>query len=73
MYFHDYKLAIEIDKNEHSDRHIDYERKRQKAIEQKMGCKFIRIDPEKEEFDIFRAIREIFRHIKQSIKKILIN
>ena len=73
MYFHNYKLAIEIDKNEHSDRHIDYERKRQKAIEQKMGCKFIRIDPEKEEFDIFRAIREIFRHIKQSTKKILIN
>ena len=73
MHFHDYKLAIQIDKNEHSDRHIDYEIKRQKAIEQKMVCKFIRIDPEKEEFDIFRAIREIFRHIKQSTEKTLIN
>ena len=38
-----------------------------------MVCKFIRIDPEKEEFDIFRAIREIFRHIKQSTEKTLIN
>ena len=73
MYFHDYKLAIQTDKNEHSDRHIDYEIKRQKAIEQKMVCKFIRIDPEKEEFDIFRAIREIFRHVKQSTEKTLIN
>ena len=24
LYFHDYKLAIEIDKNEHSNRNIDY-------------------------------------------------
>ena len=28
LYFHDYKLAIEIDENEHNDRNIDYERKR---------------------------------------------
>ena len=25
IYFHDYKLAIETDENEHSDRNIDYE------------------------------------------------
>ena len=37
------------------------------------GYKFIRIDPEKEDFDIFKAIKEIFRHIKQSTKKTLIN
>ena len=28
--FHDYKLAIEIDENGHSDRNIDYKIKRQK-------------------------------------------
>ena len=27
--------------------------KRQKAIEQELSCKFIRIDPDKEYFDIF--------------------
>ena len=64
MYFNDYKLAIEIDENVHSDRNIDYELKRQKAIEQELGCKFIRIDPDKEYFDIFRNMNEIFRHIK---------
>ena len=66
--FHGYKLAIEIDENGHSDRNLEYEIKRQKAIEQELGCKFIRIDPDKEDFDIFRAINEIFRHIKQSTK-----
>ena len=30
LYFHDYKLAIEIDKNEHSNRNIDYKIKKQK-------------------------------------------
>ena len=44
--------------------------KRQKAIEQELGCEFIRIDPDKEDFDIFNAISEIFRHIKQLSNKL---
>ena len=71
--FQDYKLTIEIDENGHSDRNIDYKIKRQKVIEQELGCKFIRIDPDKEDFDISVTINEIFRHIKQSTKKTLIN
>ena len=47
--------------------------KRQKAIEQEIGCKFIRIDPDKEEFDIFKTANKTFSHIKQSTKKTLIN
>ena len=62
LYFHEYKLEIEIDENNHSNRNIDYEINRQKAIEQELGFKFIIIDPHKEEFDIFKAINEIFRH-----------
>ena len=64
--FHDCKLAIKIDENRHKDRNIDYKIKRQPAIGQKLGCKFIRIDPNKEDFYIFKDITEIFRHIKQS-------
>ena len=41
LYFNDYRLAIEINENGHSDRNIDYEIKRQKAIERERGCKFI--------------------------------
>ena len=70
LYFYDYNLAIEIDKNGHSDRNIDYEIKRQKTIEQELDCKYIRIDPDKEDFDIFKTFNEIFRHIKQSTKKL---
>ena len=47
LYFHDHKLAIETDENGHSDRNIDYEIKRQKAIEKELGCKLIRIDLDK--------------------------
>ena len=53
LYFHDYKLTIKVDENGHSDRNIDYEIKRKKAIEQELGCTFIKIDPHTEEFDIF--------------------
>ena len=71
--FHHYKLVTQIDENGHSNRNIDSEIKRQKAIEQKLICKFIRIDPEKEDFNIFRTINKIFRQTKQSSKNILIN
>ena len=38
--------------------------KDKKAIKQELGWAFIRTDPNKEDFDIFRAINEIFRQIK---------
>ena len=63
---------MKIDENGHSDRNTGYEIKRQKVTKQKLGCEFIRIDP-----DIFKAINQIFRHFKQSsnqsTKKILID
>ena len=40
IYFHDYKLAIEVDEKSHKDRNIDHEIKRQKALEKKLGCEF---------------------------------
>ena len=73
LYFHDCKLTIEIDENGHSGRNIDYEIQSQKAIEQELGFKFIRTEPDKEDFDIFRASNKIFRHSKQSTKTTLIN
>ena len=43
------------------------------AINRKLGCKFIIIDPGKRYLNIFRAINEVFRQIKQSTKKTLID
>ena len=45
----------------------------QKAIEQERDCQFIRIDPDKEDFDFFKTINDKFRRIKQSTKQVLIN
>ena len=69
MYFPEYRLAIEIDENGHSNRNIENEIKRQKAIEQELDCKFTKVDADKEDFDIFKTINEVFRHIKQLTKK----
>ena len=46
LYFHEYKLAIEIDELGHNDRNIDYEIQRQRATEKEPGCVFIRINPD---------------------------
>ena len=69
LYFHDYKLAIEVDEKGHKDRNIDHEIQRQKAIEKRLGCEFIIINPDEENVNICKVKKEIFRHIKESIKK----
>ena len=67
-YFPKYKLAIEIDEQEHNDRDIAYETERQKAIEKKLGCEFNRINPVKESFNIFVEIGKIQNYITKSTK-----
>ena len=69
LYFHEYKLAIEVDELGHNDGNIDYEIQRQKAIEKELGCVFFRSNLNQEKFNIFKAINEIYRHIKVSTKK----
>ena len=54
LYFHKYKLAIEIDELGHNDRNIDYD-----------YCVFIRINRDAVDFNIFREINKIHRHIKK--------
>ena len=66
LYFHKYKLAIEVDELGHNDRNIDYEIQRQRAIEKELGCVFIRINPDEKDFNIFKEINKIYRHITQS-------
>ena len=67
--FHDYKLAVEIDEYNHEYRDIGCEIKKQNALEKELGYKFIRINPDKENIKAFKAINEVFRHIKESNKK----
>ena len=44
VYFNKVLLAVEIDEKGHTDRDLIFEEKRQKALEKKLGCKFIRIN-----------------------------
>ena len=73
LYFHKYKLAIEVDELGHNDRNIDYEIQRQKALERELSCVFIRINPDEKDFNIFKEINKIHRHIKKSSKESLID
>ena len=72
LYFHEYKLAIGVDELGHNDRNIGYEMQRQKALEREFNCVFIRINPNENNFNIFKEINKIHRHIKKSSKKSLI-
>ena len=72
LYFHKYKLAIEVDELGHNNRNIDYEIKRQQALERELNCVLIRINPDAIGFNIFREINKIHRHInklKEQTKK----
>ena len=54
LYFHKHKLAIEVDELGHADRNFSNETERQKALEKKLDCMFIRINPDEENFNIFK-------------------
>ena len=56
---------MEVDEKGDKDRNIDHEIKRQKAIENDLGCKIIRINPDEENFNILTVKNKIFRQIKE--------
>ena len=45
LHFPEHKLVIEVDEKSLSDRYNNHETGRPKAIEEKLGCMFIRINP----------------------------
>ena len=69
LHFHKYKLAIEVDELGHNDRNIDYEIQRQRALERELNCVFIRINPDAVDFNIFKEINKIHRHINKLTKQ----
>ena len=62
LYFHKYKLAIEVDELGHNDRSADHEIQRQRALERELNCVFIRINPDAIDLNIFKEINKIYRH-----------
>ena len=70
LYFLKHRLAIEIDEKGHNNGNIGNETERQKAIEKKLDCEFIRINPDGKDFDVYVEIGKIYNHIKESNKKL---
>ena len=68
LYFPNYKLAIECDEHNHSNRDKTYEKKRQKYIENKLGATFIRFNPDERNFDILNVISDIHYYMKNHDK-----
>ena len=69
LYFHKYKLSIEVDELGHTDRNINNEIERQRALEKELNCVFIRIDPDEPNFNMLKDINKIYRHINQVTKQ----
>ena len=65
LYFHKYKLSVEVDELGHTDKNINDEIERQRALERELNCVFIRINPDEPDFNILREINKMHRHIKQ--------
>ena len=64
-YFLKYKLAVEIDEHNHEEWDNEKELMRENAIKQKLGSKFIRINPDDEKFNINIETGRIFEYIKE--------
>ena len=67
-----HNTLFQADELGHNDRDIDYEIQRQRKLERELDCVLIRIIPDELDFNIFKEIKNINRHIKKSSKKYLI-
>ena len=61
-------LVVEIDERDHDNGDPDYEGRRQKELE-KLGYYFIRINPDRWNFDEYEEFGRIQKHIEKSTKK----
>ena len=69
IYFTEYFLAVEIDKKDHTDRDLIFEEKRQKTLEKKLKCTFIRINTSTENYDSDYEASRIRTYIRNFNKK----
>ena len=68
LYFSKHNLAIKVHEKGHTDRDEKKKMKQNKKLK-KLGCKFIRINPDAENYDISVEIGKIQVYIDQSNKE----
>ena len=59
LYFPDLKVAVECDEHGHVNRDKQYEQNREHFIKNKLGCVFVRYNPDSPGFNIGNVIHEI--------------
>ena len=71
VYFTEYFLAIEVNGQNHEDRDLVFEKKRQEALDKKLGCMFIRINTSdaKREFMIQTIKLVKYKYLSVNLKK----
>ncbi|MFM7985831.1 MAG: hypothetical protein ACKPKO_41605, partial [Candidatus Fonsibacter sp.] len=68
LYLPDQNIAIEIDENNHAERDPLYEVEREAYIKNKLGCKFLRINPDADNFKLSSCIGIIMKNIMEATK-----
>ena len=63
LYFPSLKIAVECDERGHSDRDGSKEVARQAYIENQLGCRFLRFNPDAKDFCIYGTINELMRMV----------
>jgi very-short-patch-repair endonuclease len=63
LYFSKYRIAIECDENDHTNRDKLYEEERKQHIVNKLQCNVIRYNPDDESFNINQILNKIHRLI----------
>ena len=69
LYFHEHKL--EVDELGHNDKNSDYKIQKQRAIEEEIGCVFIRINLDEENFGFFKVMNHLNTLIDKSSNRLL--
>jgi very-short-patch-repair endonuclease len=63
LYLTSLKIAVECDERGHSDRDVSKEVARQAYIENQLGCRFLRFNPDAKDFCIYDTINELMRMV----------
>ena len=70
LHFPRHKLAIEVDDKGHTDRDKRKENEREGKTKEKFVCKFIRINPDEQDYDEYSKFGETNNHISESNKNL---
>lgn len=67
LYFLHHNICVECDEFGHKERNQSYERKRKEFIDEQLSCKWVRYNPDDENFDMSLVLNEIFKLLTSTV------